>query len=144
VVESASPVQGGAPGCTEPLDSARVASMSSDRVEIDVNSRCGGMLVLSDTYYPGWKASVNGKDVAVHPVDVAFRGVAVPAGASHVVFRYEPSSFRAGLLLFAAGVVGLLVLLVTGVRSTRWWKRRRTRPSAPATATAQDPAELPA
>jgi hypothetical protein len=138
VVESASPVKGGAPRCTEPLDSARVVSLSSDRVEVDVNSRCGGVLVLSDTYYPGWKATVEGNDVAVHPVDVAFRGVSIPAGASHVVFRYEPSSFRAGLLLFAAGAVALLVLLVTGVRASGWWRRRRTRPSS----RAADPGEL--
>ena len=122
MVESDTPVKSGATFCTEPPESAKVVEMSSDRVEIDVDSKCGGLLVLTDSYYPGWKATVDGKDATVHPADVAFRGVSVPTGTSRVVFSYEPSSFRTGLLLFAAGVVAMLVLLVTGVLA---WRRKR-------------------
>ena len=108
VVESDSPVPSGKDGCTEPLDSAHILKSTSDRVEIDVQSRCGGMLVLSDQYYPGWTATVNGEDATIHPTDVTFRGVSVPTGHSTVVFRYQPHSFRLGLVLFAAGVIALL------------------------------------
>lgn len=121
VVESGSAVPGGTSGCAEQSNSARIVHYTSDTVELDVNSQCGGMLVLSDEYYPGWKATVNGKDSTVYPTDVALRGVAVPVGHSQVVFRYQPSSFRFGLVAFAAAVIALLVLLVTGVLV---WRRR--------------------
>ncbi len=103
---------------------------TSDTVELDVSSECGGVLVLSDMYYPGWTATVNGEDSKVYATDVALRGVAVPAGESRVVFRYEPSSFRLGLVAFAAGVIALLVLLVTGVLASGWWQRRRAAADA--------------
>ncbi len=124
VVESGSAVPGGTPACAEQPHSARIVRYTSDTVELDVDSRCGGMLVLSDEYYPGWKATVNGKDSTVYPTDVALRGVAVPAGHSQVVFQYQPSSFRLGLVAFAAGVIALLVLLVTGVVGSGRWRRR--------------------
>jgi hypothetical protein len=130
VVESQTAVPAGRPGCVEPPDAARIVHSTSDTVELEVTSDCGGVLVLSDMYYPGWKATVNGEDSKVYATDVALRGVAVPEGESRVVFRYEPSSFRLGLVAFAAGVIALLVLLVTGVLASGWWQRRRAAANA--------------
>jgi hypothetical protein len=68
-----------------------------------------GWVVLADTYYPGWVASVDGEPAAILPANHAFRAVAVAAGEHTVRFEYRPRSFQLGLLLSLTGLVGWLV-----------------------------------
>jgi hypothetical protein len=63
-----------------------------NRVELSVRLNCTGMLVLTDTGYPGWRATVDGRDAPIHEAYGALRGVVVPAGAHTVEFRYRPAS----------------------------------------------------
>src|SRR6185312_5330778 len=72
---------------------------------LDVQTAADGLLVLSDMYYPGWKATVNGKPAEILPVDGALRGIEVAPGASRVELVYAPKSFRAG------AVVGMITIL---------------------------------
>jgi uncharacterized membrane protein YfhO len=55
------------------------------------------LVVSSETDYPGWKASVEGKEKTVEQINHAFRGVVLNDGETRVVFHYEPISFRLGL-----------------------------------------------
>jgi hypothetical protein len=73
--------------------SARMVSWRPDRIEIDVDSLLGGMLVLHETYYPGWAAEIDGRAARILRADVLFRGVEVPPGKRKVVFRFAPLSF---------------------------------------------------
>jgi len=73
--------------------SARIASWRPDRIEIEVDSQLGGMLVLHETYYPGWVAEIDGQPARILRADVLFRGVEVPPGRHDVVFRFAPLSF---------------------------------------------------
>jgi hypothetical protein len=73
--------------------SARMTSWRPDRIEIEVDSQQGGMLVLHETYYPGWVAEIDGKPARILRADVLFRGVEVPPGRRQVVFRFAPLSF---------------------------------------------------
>jgi hypothetical protein len=73
--------------------SARFVSWRADRIEVEVESAQGGMLVLHETYYPGWVAEIDGKDARILRADVLFRGVEVPPGRRQVVFRFAPLSF---------------------------------------------------
>jgi uncharacterized membrane protein YfhO len=50
----------------------------------------GGYLIISDSYTPGWHATVDGEPTAIFPADVAFRGLAVPPGNRDVILRYNP------------------------------------------------------
>lgn len=79
-----------------------------------VDSSDGGVLVVSQSYYPGWKASVDGNATDVFPVDVALTGLSVPAGTHHVHLVYAPGSFRLGaaLSLFSIAIVGALAVSV--------------------------------
>ncbi len=75
---------------------------------MDVNASSAGMLVLSEMYYPGWKATVNGKQSEIYPVDGALRGIEVSAGPNRVELEYAPFSFRAGAALSLLTLAGVL------------------------------------
>jgi hypothetical protein len=107
------------------VSSTNIVSYSATEMKFAVNNSCPGLLVVSDQYFPGWSATVNGHHATILPTDVALRGVPVPAGSSTVVLSYRPASFRFGLILFAIGALALVFLSVTGLRSTRWWRGRR-------------------
>jgi hypothetical protein len=116
-------LQEGRSKCTaEARDRASIVDYSATSVNLRVEAACPGLLVLPDTYFPGWKATVNGRGQTIYPTDGAFRGVAVPAGTSDVEFRYEPRAFPAGVFLALAGIVAV-VLVGLG----RWWLTRRQR-----------------
>jgi uncharacterized membrane protein YfhO len=91
-------------------------------VTIHVSATADAWLVLSDTYYPGWIASVDGQSAPVLRGDVLFRVVPVPAGEHEVEFRFEPASVKLGLPTSLAAiliVLGMLVLAGRRPRSSR-------------------------
>jgi hypothetical protein len=102
---------------------ASIERYSGNAVTVRVDAACAGLLVIPDTYFPGWRATVNGEDRTIYATDGAFRGVAVPKGSARVEFRYEPRAFPVGVALAAAGLVGFLVIgFVSG------WLTRSRRP----------------
>jgi uncharacterized membrane protein YfhO len=75
-------------------------------VKVDVETSSPGFLILGDTYFPGWKANVDGKRVPIYRADYLLRAVAVEKGSHRVVFLYQPLSFRIGLgLTIISGVI---------------------------------------
>lgn len=89
--------------------SVRVLSYRENAVELEVTSDEATFLVTSESHYPGWKAWIDGRDQPVLYTNVAFRGVAVPAGRHRVVFAFRPSLPAAGGLLSGLALVLLLV-----------------------------------
>jgi uncharacterized membrane protein YfhO len=79
--------------------------------------------VLSDPYYPGWQAQVDGEPVALLRANYAFRAVAVPAGSHAVTMVFRPNTWRAGLALTSLTILALLILAGTVLA------RRRNRAS---------------
>ena len=77
------------------------------RVQTHADSRA--LLVLSETYYPGWRASVNGSPAGIFKTDGALRGVVVPKGDSEVSLRYAPSSIIAGGAISISAFGGVLI-----------------------------------
>jgi hypothetical protein len=73
--------------------------------------------------YPGWSATVDGRDAAIHPANGAFRGVRVPAGAHSVRFAYEPDSVLVGAIVSALAWLALVAAL--GTIAVRTVGRRR-------------------
>jgi Bacterial membrane protein YfhO len=106
VIETAVRPQAGAPARAT---TARVISRSDTRVTVSVNASAPGRLVLLDTYYPGWKASVDGHGVHIDAADAAFRSVPVATGRHTVSFRYRPASVLVG------GIVTLAALLLAAL-----------------------------
>jgi len=91
----------------------RLVSYGSQRVELEVPAGAPGLLVLTDAYFPGWRATVNGRAAPIMPTDVAFRGVMLSGDAATVVFTYHAPGGNlgwgipvlAGLALLAAAFV---------------------------------------
>jgi hypothetical protein len=100
----------------EPIPNNQVVfeETGPDQVRMQVETSMPGLLVMSDIYYPGWKASVDGLDTQIIKANYAFRAVEIPAGAHKVEFSYQPASFEIGKWLTILGfVVCLSALLIT-------------------------------
>ena len=69
---------------------AVIKSYLSDKVTIQTTSNAKALLFLSDTYFPGWTASIDGKPAKIYRADYTFRAVVVPEGTHTVVFSYWP------------------------------------------------------
>lgn len=81
-----------------------------NEVEITTRSQGSGFLVLADSFDPGWTVKVNQKPSPIFKVNGALRGVALPSGQNHVLYEYQPNSFKIGLYLsILAG--GLIIVM---------------------------------
>jgi len=98
---------------------AAIKQYGANRVTIDVITDSSGYLVLADTYFPGWTARIRPassgqgewRTVDVVPADEAFRAIPLAAGHWTVEFRYQPLSFRTGLVISSLSLAVLLLML---------------------------------
>ena len=90
-----------------------VSSYEPERVALQVDLPAPGVLVLSDSWYPGWRATVDGQPLSVLRANLLFRAVVVPAGVHDVVFEFEPDGLRAGVAAALSAGLVLAGLLVT-------------------------------
>ena len=105
---------------------ARVVAASPHQVRLETSAVDEALLVLSDTYYPGWRAFVDGQEQPILRGDLLFRVVAVPAGEHVVEFRFEPASVRIGLLVSALALLVVAAVLVLALAGARRFPRRTT------------------
>lgn len=98
---------------------ARLVSDAAQRVRIDATASGPGLLVLTDTWFPGWKVTVDGRPAALLRVDYLLRGVQLPPGRHVVEMHYRPSGWRIGQIVSLVSLVALLVLVVVGLRARR-------------------------
>jgi len=72
--------------------------------------------VLTDTFYPGWDAWVDGQAARIHRVNGVFRGVFVDGGQHEISMRFRPASQYWGLAISAFGLAAVIAL----VAASRW------------------------
>ena len=86
--------------------------------------------MLSDPYYPGWRAFVDGVETPILRADYLFRAIALPPGSHEVRFVFVPWSLQRGMLLSAAGVLIASSAILVGIGGplvARFPWRRLTR-----------------
>ncbi len=101
-------------------DQVTVTDYQLNQVSIDVQANSSGLLVLSDSYYPGWLATLDGQPATIYETDAVFRGVFVPAGSHHIRFQFDPPALKIG---FALASISLLMAIVI-IGSTVWRQKK--------------------
>ena len=86
-----------------------VTRYEPQRIELVTRSDEPGFLVLSEIYYPGWRARIDGERARIYRTDYTLRGVVVPAGAHRLELSYRPASFINGLAWSSGGALILLL-----------------------------------
>jgi uncharacterized membrane protein YfhO len=104
-------------------NNVRIVKYEPAYIKILVNTTQPGFLVLSDSYYPGWNAYINGNRVELLRANYAFRTVALPNGKNMVEFKYEPMSFYVGGLI---SLIGILVVILAMQKRVRKVARKET------------------
>jgi hypothetical protein len=99
VVLNGTQVQAGQNDTPRATYRADILSYEPEQVVIETEGDREGWLVLTDAWYPGWRATVDGAPADIARADVLFRAVPVPAGRHRVEFVYDPVLFQAGLVI---------------------------------------------
>lgn len=98
---------------------AQTVRRTPNLVELKLRSDRPGLLVVAETWYPGWRAEVNGNVAPVLRAQRALRAVEIPAGESTVIWKFEPVSYRLGM-----GISFAMLSLWAGLML---WHRRAQR-----------------
>jgi len=101
---------------------AQISQRSANSVVIDTWLNCPGMLILSDVWYPGWVAHVDGAPAHIYQPYSALRGVALEQGRHRVEFHYRPASALVGAVMSILGILGACAIAF-------WERRRNSRPA---------------
>jgi hypothetical protein len=91
---------------TEGESDATTIAYEADKVRLSASLDVPGYLVLTDTYYPGWVAEVDGQLAPIRRADLYFRAVPLEAGTHEVIFRYQPDTIRWGLIFSIVAWIG--------------------------------------
>ncbi len=101
----------------------RVIAYRPEEVALDVEAAQPSFLVTSEVHYPGWRAWIDGSEAPISQTNVAFRGLAVPAGKHRVLMSFQPQ------ILWWSAAVSAVAWIALGL--ALWpWRRRVGRPSA--------------
>jgi len=107
----------GAGGSPAPCDATMISiplhiiEENPSEIVVNLNAPGAGYLVISDLWYPGWKAWVGESEAPILHANYLFRAVAVRSGKQQVTLRYQPLSFYLGAVISAAALMILLVML---------------------------------
>lgn len=86
-------------------------SYEANTVRLTCTADNDAFLYVSDTYYPGWRAAVDGTPTTLYRANLAFRAVLVPKGSHIVTFTYVPLSFYVGLIVTAIGLLASMCVV---------------------------------
>lgn len=103
--------------------SANVVTYTPGHIVIQTDASRSALLVVAETFYPGWRATLDGQPVGVLRTNYISQGVVVPDGKHSIELKYEPGSFRYGAMLSGVGLAALAGLVF-------WWRREARRATA--------------
>lgn len=99
------------PGSKHGNATVEIKDYSPNKVILNINTPASGILILSDTFYPGWKAFVDWKEVEIMKANTVMRAVIVPKGEHLVKFVYDPTLFNYGLKLGLCTLISIPIMI---------------------------------
>ncbi len=101
------------------MDKIEWISEKNNLLHLWVHASEDSFLVLNETYFPGWKGFMDGREVKIFRADYNFRAIFIPSGSHRVELIYNPMSLKLGAGITFLGIVGCLVRIVFGKRRRR-------------------------
>jgi len=83
-----------------------IEEISPTNIVLNIPKTKPGILVLADTYYPGWEATIDGKPIEIFPVDITFRGIELSEGEHKVEISYSCNP------LYTGGILSVIFLFI--------------------------------
>lgn len=93
--------------------------LERDRLSFSVRAPAAGMVVVNETWYPGWRARVDGAEVPIHRVNALVRGVYVETGDHRISMEFAPFDGRIFQWALLATLVAALITMLTGLLHRR-------------------------
>jgi hypothetical protein len=104
-------------GSTGDDDKVSIVHWEPNHITISTSAPGKRFLLLSETYFPGWKATIDGMSTSIFRSNYIFRGLVVPGGKHTVIFRYAPPEVWVGLIVSAISTLAALWLLIRRERT---------------------------
>lgn len=95
---------------TNGTGSAKLISSNVNSQTFEVSTDKPALFYISDTYFPGWTAKINGKPTKIYRANYNFRAALVPAGRSKIEFSYLPTHFQLAILISAISTLLLVII----------------------------------
>lgn len=108
----------GLPECYYPekSDTIKIINYQTNQIDLKATTHCACFLFISDNYYPGWKAYVNGEEKPIVKANYAFRGLLLDKGEHIVTLIFKPLSFIIGAWLSLMAVMCVVIIMVLARR----------------------------
>jgi len=89
-----------------------IESYKPENIKILAKNTIDKILVLSDAYYPGWHAYIDGNEVNILRANYVMRAIFLPKGEHNVVFKYQPNSFYIGFILSLITIIFIITISI--------------------------------
>lgn len=96
---------------------AEIIEDNNETVKIKTCAAENSILLLTDTFHDGWKASIDGKSAEILRANIAFKALLVPAGEHEIIFSYRQAGLRGGAVVSLITLISFLIILFTRVYS---------------------------
>ena len=103
------------------MSTAKITRYSYNELTVEADMQSLGLVVLSDTFYPGWKAFVDGVESAIYKADYVFRAVLLDEGKHRIDFINDPASFKVGAFIsfLTSVLIGILIAVDVVIQRKR-------------------------
>ncbi|MCP4404707.1 MAG: YfhO family protein [bacterium] len=111
------PAENSSPSSTSEVE---IEHYFNRKIEMSASMVSDGFLVLSERYYPGWKAYVNGQPTPIYKADYTLQAIFLPKGEHDILFSFQPTQFILGFsitLLTACFLAGVWLYRHTSLRT---------------------------
>jgi len=97
----------------------RIRELERNRLVAEIDAPAAGIVVIHESYFPGWRAWVDGAEVTIVPANAVFRGLAVGPGRHQIVMKYSPPGWLALAIVSLLGTLAAAIIAAVGLRRER-------------------------